>query len=106
MASRWFGVGKPASLATICRSVRHTPIEWPRSMLSRFLRRKSSGSPFAGFATGVGLVANPGGPEVVADGDPEEALADVRGADAARRKIGGPNAVSKDFQRSTNSGEP
>ncbi|WP_175429668.1 hypothetical protein [Azospirillum argentinense] len=39
-------------------------------------------------------------------GHPPQALPDVRGADARRAQIGGPDGMSQCFQVSTNSGEP
>ena len=39
-------------------------------------------------------------------GHPEESLADVRGADARSREIGGPDGISQVLQVSANSGEP
>ena len=47
-----------------------------------------------------------GGLADTADGDEVEPLADVRGADARRCKIGSPDGISERLQVSTYSGQP
>ena len=64
----------------------------PRATDSRFLRRKSSGVPFAGFATGVG--------------HPVQSLSDVRRADAVCSQYNRPAGVTFCFQVCEYSIEP
>jgi hypothetical protein len=128
-----FGVGQPATFATICKSVNEIPMLRPvLATDSRLRRKKSSGSPFAGFATGVGHPANTAASTSVVPawcllsglcrvavalavffaspttgvGHPEQSLSDVRRADARSAQIGCPDFIAQCFQVNTYSGEP
>jgi hypothetical protein len=98
-----FGVCHPDIWETMLMSDKHTPIAWPLSTLSCFLRRKSSGVPFAGFATAVGqpAVSPIRNSEFVISNSscsPVEALADMWRADAMCAQYLEPEGVTDSFQ--------
>lgn len=78
-ASVCVGVGQPVASQTVLRLLSVLPA----SLL-----------PFCAGVPAMGV------------GHPPAALSDVRGADARRAQIGGPDGISQCFQVSTNSGEP